>query len=266
MIERLKIIPTDSVVSFEVPCEDRVARIADDVSREGKLRNPLLVGPLDGDFLLLDNVSVLQALISLKVDHIPVQLADLDQVSVRPWQRLVMGLSIDDMMSFFEKFPRQMHMIEAVNGSLEPNQLEVRFDSGERLRVDVRARSILVRAGICNMLYAEISRRHRTFRDKVNYRAQDPFKEYPEVSAILFPPVFSLEELAYIARHNEHLPHGFVRTDQPGRVLGIDFSLSVLKERVSIEEKESFLCEMLKLRLSLDRVAYYNGAVFMYNN
>jgi hypothetical protein len=100
----------------------------------------------------------------------------------------------------------------------------------------------------------------------VDYHAQDPFYVYPEASAILFPPVFSLEELTYMARQGERLPNGFIRSDQPERILGIDFSLSVLKERASIEEKESFLWDMLKLRLSLDRVAYYSGAVFMYNS
>jgi hypothetical protein len=39
-----------------------------------------------------------------------------------------------------------------------------------------------------------------------------------------------------------------------------------LKENASSEEKEAFLVQLLQLRMSSDRIAYYNGSVFMFNN
>lgn len=266
MIERLKIISSGSIISFESPCEKRVEKIADEIAREGRLRDPLLVTALDDVYLLLDNVNHYFALAMLNVDHIPVQLADVDRLSIRPWQRLLTDFSRNDLASFCARFPRKIYVIESGEHGPRPNEMEVRFATGERVRLSTRARSVLVRADICGRLFREISRRGKTFRDKVDYRVHDPFREYPEASAILFPPMFSLDELACIARHDERLPHGFVRPDQPGRVLGIDFSLSVLREQASLEEKESFFNDMLKLRLALDRIAYYNGAVFMYNS
>ncbi len=266
MIDGLKIIPSDSIFSFESPCAERTGKLTDEILREGKMRNPLLVYPIDEKFLLLDNVSIFSALRALEVTHVPVQLARAADVSVHPWQRLVMGFTEDDLGAFCRLFPRKIQVDDSAAGRLKRNQAEVRFANGRKTRISILSPSALVRADICGKLHTALSRSRRTCRVKVDYHDQAPFDRFLNASAVLFPPMFLLDDLATIARSGAYLPQGFVRIDQPGRILGIDYSLAILREKVSAEEKESFLQELLKLRVSTDRIAYYNGAVFMYNN
>jgi len=266
MIERLKIIPTASIVTFESSIKERTDKLADEIQRQGKLKNPLLVRPLKNGYLLLDDVTILSALTLLQISHVPVQLADSNDISVHAWQRLIKDYSSDDLIAFCQLFPRQLRAVTAANGRLGKHQMEIRFKDGTRLRVSISSRSPLVRADICEKFYARLGRNYRTYRAKIDFRDPDPLRGYSDVSSVLFPPVFTLDELAEIAARDVLLPQGFARIDQPGRVLGIDYSLSILHENVAIGEKESFLHELLRMRMSSDRIAYYNGAVIMFNS
>lgn len=266
MIERLKIIPTDNIVSFESSDKERSGKLAQEIQRDGKLRNPLLVQPLNGKYLLLDDVAILSALAQLQISHVPVQLADPRDLSVHAWQRLIKDFSGDDLIAFCKMFPRQLRTVTGASGSLGRHQMEVRFKDGDRLRVSSSSRSPLVRADICRKFYKTLCRKYRTFRAKVDFHDPEPLRGYEDVSAVLFPPLFTLDELADIAARDVLLPQGFARIDQPGRVLGIDYALSILHENVAIDEKESFLYELLRMRMTSDRIAYYNGAVIMFNS
>lgn len=266
MIEKLKIIPTASIIPFESPVKERYVRLAQEIQREGRLKNPLLVRPLDEKFLLLDDVTILSALRHLQISHVPVQLADSQDVSVHAWQRLIKDYNGDDFESFCKLFPRQLRAVTPTTDRLGRHQAELRLKDGGRVRMSISSRSPLVRADICCKFYATLCRSYKTFRAKIDYRDPDPLRGYPEASAVLFPPVFTIEELAEVAMRRILLPQGFARIDQPGRVLGIDYSLSILHENVAIAEKESFLYELLRMRMSSDRIAYYNGAVIMFNS
>jgi hypothetical protein len=266
MIEKLKIIPTANIISFESPAKERADKLAHEIHREGKLRNPLLVWPLDEKYLLLDDVTILSALTHLQVSHVPVQLADSRDISVHAWQRLIKEYSAEDILAFCKLFPRQLRAISSATGILGNHQAEIRFRNGNRVRISVSSRSPLVRADICGKFYATLTRSHKTFRAKIDYHDPDPLGGYADASAVLFPPVFTLEELAEVASRGVLLPQGFTRIDQPGRVLGIDYALSILHENVAIDEKQSFLYELLRMRMSSDRIAYYNGAVIMFNS
>jgi hypothetical protein len=266
MIEKLKIIPTANIMSFESSVKERSDKLAQEIHRDGKLRNPLLVRPLKSNYLLLDDVAILSALTQLQISHVPVQLADPCDVSVHAWQRLIKEFSGDDLVSFCKLFPRQLRAVKTAGGSLGRHQMEVRFRDGARLRVSSSSRSPLVRADICRKFYEILCRNYKTYRAKVDFHDSDPLRGYADVSAVLFPPVFTLDELAEIAARDVLLPQGFARVDQPGRVLGIDYALSILNQNVAIDEKESFLHELLRMRMSSDRIAYYNGAVIMFNS
>lgn len=266
MIEKLKIIPMASIISFESPARERSEKLAQEIQRDGRLKNPLLVRRLGEKYLLLDDVTILSALLHLQISHVPVQLADSRDVSVHAWQRLIKDYSGDDIMSFCKLFPRQLRAVTPTAGRLGSRQAQVRFRDGRRVRMSILSRSPLVRADICCKFYATLCRNYKTFRAKIDYHDPDPVRGYPEASAVLFPPVFTIEELAEVAARNILLPQGFSRVDQPGRVLGIDYSLSILHQNVAITEKESFLYELLRMRMSSDRIAYYNGAVIMFNS
>ena len=265
MIKKLKIIPSAQVISFELPSEDRAVKIAQNINRDGKLKNPLLVYPLGDKYLILDDVSIVMALQLLEVIHLPVQLADASLLSVRPWQRVVNNCGREDLLEFCDKFPKQIRIDNSDHGELSSNQAEFRFPNKSRQRVTLTSKSYLIRSDICAKLLNHISCRHTSYRVKLDFNDSNVLRGFSEASMAVFPPYFSLPELAGLAIHDARLPQGIVRINQPNRVLGVDFSLSVLREKVPASEKELFLLQMLQMRISSDRVNYYDGGVFMFN-
>lgn len=266
MLDKLKIIPSDRIITFESPAEARSTQLAKEIEREGRLRNPLLVQPIDDHYLLLDNASIFSALEQLGVVHILAQIADAENLTVRPWQRMVENLSMDDIVGFVEKFPRQAKIIENPSVSLAPFEAEIRFSDGKTCRVSFESQSPLIRADLCIKFCRYCIQGKNNYKAKINMDDSRALKDYPEASAVVFPPMFSLGELAIIARHGIRLPHDLVRMDQPGRILGVDYGLSILREAASISEKESFLVQLIRMRVSSNRSAYYGGGVFMLNN
>jgi len=266
MIEKLKIISLDEIFSFEVPSSGRAIELSQDIKRDGKLKNPLLVYQIEDKYLMLDDVSILNVLKSLGIMHVPVQLGETDLISVRPWQRVVENWHRDDLYEFCDKFPRQVKVEKTPKGVPSPNQVEVRFRDDAAKRLTFGSRSYLTRVDICAKFFRYIACGHRSYRAKVDFADPDIFHDFGTASAAIFPPSFSLSELAGMASRGICLPQGIVRIDQPNRVLGIDYSLSILGEKAPAREKELFLKQLLLMRISSDRVTYYDGGVFMFNN
>jgi hypothetical protein len=266
MIEKLKIISTDRILSFEIHSDERSAKLAEDIQLEGKLKNPILVYPIDDKYLMLDDVSILKALVSLEVSHIPVQLAEAEMLSVHPWQRVVEKWNRGDLLEFVRKYPKQIRLDKSAKGDLTASQAEIRFQDKTVQRVTFPSRSYLIRVDMCARFFNNLLRNHKTYRAKLNYHDPDSFDGFAGASAVVFPPAFSLAELAGIAKRDICLPQGMVRIDQPNRVLGIDYALSILADNAPARDKELFLRQLLRMRMSSDRVAYYNGGIFMFNN
>jgi hypothetical protein len=266
MIDKLKIIPIDQILHFEASSEERSAKLASEIAREGKLHHPLLVTPIGNQYLLLDDASVVMALKSMNISDIPVQLADHHTLSVHSWQRVVENWHPEDMIRFAEIFPRLIHLEKSPTTPLQMSQAEIFFKDRSRFRMSLRTRSTFIRADLCARFCFHMEKNHGNFRTKIDRDDPEMFRNFPRASAVIFPPLFTVDELSALALKEVWLPQGIVRIDQPGRVLGIDFSLAILMERVPREEKESFLKQMIRMRISSDRTAYYNGSVFMFNS
>jgi hypothetical protein len=263
MLDKLKIIPLDKIVAFEAPSEDRVDRLAAEIEEEGKLHNPLLVKPLDDLYLLLDDVAVLAALGRLDLKHVPIQPADAS-LAVRPWQRVVEHWHKDDLLAYQRAFPRQVALSDD-DGPLSSRQAGVRFRDKAAYRLTFTSESLFTRCDMICKLIASCGH-GGGFRAKLALDDPDPLRSFPQATAAVYPPFFSLDELAAIAHGHDRLPYGLIRIDQPGRILGIDFALAILREPAPLEEKEAFLKELIRIRMASDRTAYYDGYVLVLNN
>ncbi|MCP4570091.1 MAG: hypothetical protein GY841_21120, partial [FCB group bacterium] len=263
MLDKLKIISIDRILTFESPAKERSIKKADEIEKNGKLRNPLLARPFGDRYLLLDDTSILAALERLQISHIPIQIADPQTLTLHPWQRVTEEWKKEDLSEFCQAFPRQLTLHEHPQGELEIYQTEVRFSDKSIYRLSFASPSLITRADLCIKLLARIG---SSFRVKLDYNNADPLADFPGATAVVYPPAFTIDDLSVLAASGVRLPHGLVRIDQPGRILGIDYSLSILGEPVSPEEKESFLRELIRIRMSSERVAYYDGYVLVFNN
>ncbi len=266
MLDKLKIVSSEKILTFESPANKRLPWLVREIEREGKVRNPLLVRPVGESYLMLDDVTILFALKQLKAAHIPIQLANNESLTVHPWQRIVENWYKDDFLRFCRKFPRQIRLLKNISGPLTSRQAEIKFKDKTSYRISLVSNSLPVRADICISFVNSFISKCNSYRVKLNPEDPDPLADFPQASAVIYPPAFSIDELGEIAHREMRLPYGLVRIDQPGRMLGIDYSLSILKEPASVEEKESFLKELIRIRMSSDRAVYYDGFIFMFNN
>lgn len=266
MIDNLKIISRDLLVTFEAFTDEHSFKLAHEMESNGKLRNPLLVYPLYDKYLLLDDACILKALESLDIKHIPVQIADEDTLSVHPWQRVVEDWRLADLETFCNRFPRQVCIHEANNEPLDPHEVEIRFRDSETVRLKFSSEALLVRVDMYNKLSTEVTRGNQSFRAKLDLFDVNPFQLFNKATAVIFPPMFTIDELAQVAVSGMPLAQGIIRIDQPGRILGVDYALSILQEKAAPTEKESFFKQLIQMRISSDRTSFYYGSIFMFNN
>lgn len=266
MIDTLKIISIEQITAFEDYSDEHANRQINELKLLGNLRNPLLVYPMKDKFLLLDDSCALKALKTLNVDHVPVQIASKDKVSIYPWQKVVEGWYYKDLIKFCDKFPRQIKIISDTTGELPRDEVEFRFKNDKVVRLKFISESFWVRSDVYCKLCEDIAWSNKSYRARLEHNHNQEFKKFPKASAVIFPICFSLDEISEFARKGIILPRGIVRVDSPDRILGIDYSLAILKEKVKIEDKESFLKELIEMRMKADRTTYYFGKVFVFNN
>lgn len=266
MIDRLKIIPIDQIDVFESFSIRKANQLAEEIQNDGRIKNTLLVYPMGDKYLMLDDRSMFEAIKLTKASHIPVQLADHDTVSAHSWQRILENWHLKDLKEFCKLFPRRITIIENPTGALTPDQAEVIFSDNNRVRLNFNSDSHLVRADIYIKFGEMLATGFPGYRAKLAIGEVNCLDYYPGASAAIFPPIFGLDQLGSIAHRKMLLPEGMVRIDQPGRVLGIDYSLAILQASVAPEEKEAFLRQLIRMRMHSDRTAYYNSSVFMFNN
>ncbi|MFH1699976.1 MAG: hypothetical protein ABIE07_05245 [Candidatus Zixiibacteriota bacterium] len=266
MIDTLKIIPIEQIVPFENYSDEHANRQINELKLLGTLRNPLLVYPIKDRFLLLDDSCTIKALNTLNIDHVPVQIASKDKVSIYPWQKVVEGWHYPDLVKFCEKFPRQIKILMEASGKLRRDEAEFRFRDRQVVRLRFVSDSFWVRADIYCKLYKDIAWSRKSYRASLEYNHHLQFTEHPKASAVIFPICFNMDELSEFAQKGALLPRGIVRGDLPGRILGIDYSLAILKEKVGVEDKELFLRELIEMRMKADRTTYYFGKVFVFNS
>ncbi|MEE9441214.1 MAG: hypothetical protein V3V99_00910 [candidate division Zixibacteria bacterium] len=266
MIDTLKIISIEQITAFENFSDEHANRQVHELKLLGNLRNPLLVYPMKDRFLLLDDSCALKVLNALNVDHVPVQIASKDKVSIYPWQKVVEGWHYVDLVKFCERFPRQIKIITDTTGKLRRDEAEFRFRDDRVVRLRFVSESFWVRADVYCKLCEDIAWSNKSYRARLEYNHRRQFKEFPKASAVIFPICFSIDELSEFAQKGVLLPRGIVRVDSPDRILGIDYSLAILREKVGAEDKESFLKELIEMRMKADRTTYYFGKVFVFNN
>lgn len=265
MIEFLRIIGIDDILAFEATPDERLAKIESEIIAGGRMHNPLLVTPAGAKFLLLDDAPILAALRRIGVPHLPVQIAEPGSLAVSSWHRIIADITPEDIVSVSAMFPRVIRLLKSPKGNKGHKEIDVCFRGGDHYRLCLQTYSLAVRADLCLKICEKLDRNKGGFRVTSASGMSGLFEDYPAAAAILIPPRFTIEELSGIARRGLALPPGIVRVDHSNRMLGIDFALSILKENVPHEEKEAFLRQLVRLRISSDRTAYFGGGVFMFN-
>lgn len=267
---RIRFVSLDRVAVHERVDPLRVKHLMSRLRKDGILRNPPLAAVLiPGErYVILDGATRVQALVELEYEHCPIQIVDYDDpaIGLGRWHHLLAGIDAD---SFLEQ------LAHVAGLDLEPADVA----DAERL---LAARQVLCYVSLPDGRVfvvrgdGELERQVALLTRVTDlYEGQAHVLRSPGRSpeslwageaegdlAVIFPR-FLPSEVTRLALNGARLPMGITRHIVPGRVLGLDLSLDLLRADVTLEEKNAWLQNLLHARLEEKKIRLYQEPVFV---
>ena len=260
MEPNLKIVPRTQIVPIMESNADRADYLTTAFAEAGHIFNPLLViKAVDDIYLLTDDGSYLDALKRLSVDFIPVQVASVPNPPVMTGH-IFLGKWDDNCFREFQRiFPRDAQIM--ADDSADPKDrvyARTKFGEGIALGSSRRASGTLVD------FIAYLRQKAAIVRPNARNRAVTDQKTGLAIVEMEFGNI-GLRDVLKLGQSGFRFPSGFCRAECPCRVLGINYPIKVLKEKASVEDKQTFLHELIMLRMESGRAESFNGGVLLLN-
>lgn len=298
----LSFVHIDDLIFHETCDFNRVRRLADQIKKDGHLKNPVIVASFsnpakdgirivrnhadgvlsekDEKLLVLDGVNHVSALKLLGFQDVMIQKVDYtDQnVELTSWDHLVFNISKDKLIERIQNenlkiSPCDWQTVDDRRRTADRDAIcFVLFRDRSGLVVNQKETSLESRVknlhhivAIYNLsweIYPLQNGSVWTDSDDTLFLAFDTLEN---CSAINLLPVFKKEEVIDLASRGILLPFGVTRFVIPQRVLGLEVSCSVLGDKAPLSEKNLFLKELLSYRLKSKKTKFYQESVFLFN-
>jgi len=300
----LSFVHLDDLIFHETCDFNLVYRLADQIKRDGHLKNPVLVASFpeknkpaglsseeSGKFLVLDGVNRISALRLLGLPDVLVQKVDFmdENVELTSWNHLIFNLKKDQLIEKLKKLDLEIcscgQECQSAVGGLVLSEVEGRRTCPERSRRTADEKTV------CFVLFKDhsglvLSQRDSSVESRVKnlYRVIaiyntsweiyhsgsdeslfSVFDNFGKSSAINIFPVFKKEQVSDLARRGALFPFGVTRFVIPQRILGLEVSCSVLGDNAPLSEKNLFLKELLSYRIKSKKAKFYQESVFLFN-
>ncbi len=260
MEPNLKIVPRVQIVPIMESYADRTDYLTSAFAEAGHIFNPLLViEVVDGIYLLTDDGSYLDALKRLSVDFVPVQVVSIPNPPVMTGH-IFLGKCDDGCFREFQGiFPRDTQIM--TDDSANPGDrvyARMRFGEGISLGASRRSSGTLVDFISYLRQKAAIVKPNARNRAATGQKAGSAIVEM-EIGNLGFDEVLRLGQSGF------RFPAGFCRAECPCRVLGVNYPIKVLKEKASVKDKQTFLHELITLRMESGRAESFSGGVLLLN-
>jgi hypothetical protein len=294
---KLGFVHIEDLIVHETCDFNRVRRLADQIKKEGHLKNPILVSTypeqnradnhLPGEkekLLVLDGVNQVSALKLLGYPDILAQKVNYSDpnVELTSWDHLIFKIGKDKLTE----------RLKSENLEIVPYDAEhIKADVGLRQLVHNGGRNeadgnligvILFRDRSLLLIRQEDSSPERKVKCLFHIIAiyNTSWEIYPHLggdsvvsafdtlencSAVNIIPSFKKEEITELASRGILLPFGVTRFVVPQRILGLEISSSVLGANAPLSEKNLFLKELLSYRVKSRKTKFYQGPVFLFN-
>ena len=262
----VRVIETASVVPHEAHDEKRVVALTERLADEHILRNPPIVTPVDDKYVLLDGATRTEALSRNGYQHVVVQVVETDDsLKLDTWSHVLLNTEYAPVVT----------AIEATDGlDAKPYPAALAVDAlleqgGICAVIDPMGDAVVVLAeqGMNRFEASElVTRAYGGIADVARSLEREPdalHLEFPELSAMVIYPHFSVEQVLLAARSGHLLPAGVTRFIVPGRVLHLDVELEWLASDRSAAEKNREMHEQLHDRHLRGEIRYYREPVYL---
>jgi len=275
-LPRLAIVPTRSLMPHEEFDLKRSEPLANRLRAEGVLKNPPIVAPVEGEdrYVVLDGTNRLVALSALACPHIVVQVVDYDDPNLvlDTWSHLITNMpagefthalqTVDGLRAEMtthlharaELARRQAAAYAMLPGAHTPHSVHLLYVDGDAAR-RTAALALLVN------LYQARGHIHRVNTDHLEWL----LPLYQDVTALVVFPRYEPSEIIELARQGAYLPTGITRHVIPGRALRVNFPLDVLFDDRSLDDKNAWLQDWLRAKLSDKEVRYYQESTYLFD-
>jgi hypothetical protein len=270
----LRIVPTDSLRLHENHDPGRTHPLVTTLRRDGILKNPPVIAPLDedlGHFVVLDGANRVSAFTLMEYPHLLAQVVDYesDGVQLGAWNHLVVSLSTQALLTRVEGLPgvnlREM-AVEEARQCLTEHRLVcylvvpeggVMAAHGETGKLEVWAETLREVVE----LYLPHGKIYRTQQDEL--RGMEDFSS--NAAALVVFPHFRPSQVMELARGQGRLPAGITRHLISPRALRVNYPLEELSAAFSLDEKNLRLKEWLHQRTVSQSVRFYAETTVLYD-
>lgn len=281
---KLGFVHLDDLI-FHQTCDfGRVRRLADQIKREGHLKNPVLVADLpaknkaDGfalkesrRLLVLDGIDRVSALRLLGFPDVLVQKVSYmdESVELSSWDHLIFKISKNQLTEKLKKLDIEISPCEwswkreALEDPLTVCHLLFRDCSG--LLLSQKDTSMERRVRNLFSIIAIYRSSWEIYHPVLDVDPSSVFDDFEMSTVINTLPVFKKEQVLDLVSRGILFPFGVTRFVIPQWVLGLEISCSVLGSNAPLSEKNLFLKELLSYRMKSKKAKFYQESVFLFN-
>jgi len=267
----LKIMSIEEIIFHENPDSEHSSALELFIQKEGKLKNPPVVGYYQGGAhtILLDGANRITALKNLNIRDVLVQKVDLFDS----------GLLFLHWHHAVEKFPQKDFLdrllsIEEINViqsqlktiSLEENDdqlCQIQFSDESIFKVSTKG-DLFRKVDLLNKITDLY--KGSAYMDRVSYTNLNHLKmNYSQFCALICFKKFTKEELITVVKNGMKLPSGITRIILPKRALRLNVSLDILRFDTPIDEKNHWLNERIQLQVKDKSIRFYHEPTFLFD-
>jgi hypothetical protein len=271
-IPDLRFVAAGDLVLHEQHDASRSAPLAERIKRDGFLKNPPVVAPINGDerFVVLDGANRTTGLLELGIPHIIVQIVDYEdpELVLDTWYHLVAELDPKEFAAEIQKIPGIMFdktdLLHARAALARRSAMAYLVCPDGDVFVARGEEDLHIRARLLNDLvdvYRFQGRIYRVNTDRLDHLM--PY--YEQVVALIVFPRYEPAEIIELARNDARLPAGITRHIIPRRALRLNIPLTMMAEHKPLEEKNAWLQAWLKQKLANKQVRYYQESTWLFD-
>ena len=279
----LRFVHSEDLIFHETCDFKRTQKLAEEIKRDGHLKNPVLVGSIrteNGEklnhgrgekLLVLDGVNRVSALKLLNIPDVLIQMVDYEdkRVKLSSWNHLIFGAQKEEIIKKIKDLNLEVSVCpfnwrkEALNHQKTISYFLFRDMKGfvvnnGSVTPEEKVKSLYQLISIYN------SRSEICYLDSDNHLLLvfEHFKNSPAINLI---PRFDKKEILGLVQKGILLPFGVTRFIVPHRILGLEISCSVLSAQTPLSEKNLFLKELLTYRIKTKKTKFYQESVTLFN-
>jgi len=267
----LDILKIRNIRLHETTETNRLRNLFERIAGSKYLMNPVIVGKVGNDLLLIDGANRLSTLAEIGCKLIIAQIIDYNnpKIKLKNWNHLVYDIKLNDLMNIAEK----AGLKSDITGR------------GEAKKIFTSKNNFIIASEIKNGKTL-IIRLSSDFKDRIkelhNFtkfyfgvydfdrsEQEIPIKDlknFSRKSGILIQfPKFSKRQIVNISKSRDKLPAGISRHILDNRVLHVRYDINKLKDNRNIEGKKRDLDRYLLSKIDNNKVRQYRESVIVFD-